>query len=72
VRRLVDDLVAHRHETLKLLSRLQPAHLSQTISFASGEEVALPDYVGHIGRHDSMHAGHLVAASKARRLEKQN
>ena len=72
VRRLVDDLVANRHETLKLLARLRPEHLSQTIVFGSGERVSLTDYVGHIGRHDSMHAGHLVAASKARRLEKQN
>ena len=68
VRRLVDDLAANRHQTLKLLARLRPEHLSATISFASGDQVSLPDYVGHIGRHDAMHAGHLVPASRARRF----
>jgi hypothetical protein len=68
VRRLVDDLAANRHQTLKLLARLRPEHLSATISFASGDQVSLPDYVGHIGRHDAMHAGHLVPVSRARRF----
>ena len=68
VRQLVDELATNRYQTLKLLARMRPEHLAATISFASGEKVSLPDYVEHIGRHETIHAGQLVPASRARRF----
>jgi hypothetical protein len=67
VREIVDVMAANRHDTMVLLSQLKPEHLSKTVRFADGREVAVKDYVAFLGEHDSMHAGELVAISRARR-----
>jgi uncharacterized damage-inducible protein DinB len=67
VSELVDEMLANRNDLLAIIARLEPPHLAETITFSSGDTVTLADYLGHIGRHDSYHAGQLVPASRARR-----
>jgi hypothetical protein len=66
VRALVDEMLALRHETLRLLSQLRPEHASATMATARGEMPVL-DYIDRVGVHEAGHAGHLVPASRARR-----
>lgn len=68
VREIVDVMAANRHDTMVLLSQLKPEHMDRTVRFADGREVAIRDYVSFLGEHDSVHAGELVAVSRARRL----
>jgi hypothetical protein len=67
VRELIDEMQGNRHDTLVLIAQLGPQHMEQTVKFADGREVPVRDYVGFLGDHDSMHAGQLAAASRARR-----
>lgn len=67
VREIVDVMQANRHDTLVLICQLKPEHLAKTVRFADGREFSVRDYVGYLGHHDSMHAGELVAISRARR-----
>jgi hypothetical protein len=67
VRETIDTMQANRHDTMVLISRLKPEHITATVRFADGREVSIQNYVGFLGEHDSMHAGQLVAASRARR-----
>ncbi len=69
LRELVDELAANRYQTLQLLSRLQPEHLSATVTLADGSTPPLVEYLDGIGRHESMHGGQLVPASRARRFK---
>jgi hypothetical protein len=68
VEELVDEMQLNRHELTSLVSQLRSEHLSEIVRFASGEEVAVGEYLGFIGRHDSVHASQLVAASRGRRV----
>jgi len=68
VRRLVDELVANRYETLKLLSRLEPPHLGVPITFSDGSSATVLDYIDMFSRHDATHAGQLVPASRRARF----
>lgn len=67
VRELVDELAANRHETLRLLSRLRPEHLSRPVELADGSHVGVLEYIDLFAQHESIHAGQLVPASRARR-----
>lgn len=69
VAQLITELDAKRAQTFELLSRLKPEHLDAKITRAKGETLSLPDYLDRIGAHDSIHAGQLVPASRARRTE---
>ena len=69
VRELVDEMQANRYELLSIIARLEPQHLGETITFAGGETASVLDYLSHIGRHDSYHAGQLVPASRSRRMK---
>jgi hypothetical protein len=67
VREIVDVMTANHHGTMVLLSQLKPEHLEKTVRFADGREMSVKAYVGFLGEHDSIHAGELVAISRARR-----
>ncbi len=67
LRELVDELAANRQQTLRILSRLQPTHLSAPVTLADGSMPPLVEYLDGIGGHESIHAGQLVPASRARR-----
>lgn len=71
VRALVDEMLALRHETLRLLSRFQQEHISATVTTIQGETPVL-DYVDRVGAHEAEHAGHLVPASRSRRWRAQH
>ncbi len=65
---LVDELARGRYETLTLLSRLAKDHLEMEVPLPRGRTMPLLDYIGRLGPHEAEHAGHLVSASRARRL----
>ena len=69
LRELVDELAANRRETLRLLSNLEPQHLSVTVRRADGSTPSVLDYLDMFGEHESMHAAQLVPASRARRFK---
>jgi uncharacterized damage-inducible protein DinB len=71
VRALVDEMLALRHETLRLLSQLGPEHASAILATARGEMPVL-DYIDRVGVHEAGHAGQLVPASRARRWRAQH
>ena len=64
---LVNELVANRRETLRLLINLKPQHLSATVTRGDGSTPSVLDYLDMFGEHESMHASQLVPASRARR-----
>ena len=70
-RALVDEMLALRHETLRLLSQLRPEHASATVTTIKGEMPVL-DYIDWVGIHEAEHASHLVPASRARRWRAQH
>ncbi len=57
VRELVDELAANRHQMLCLLSRLEPGQIQPAHS----------QLLDNLSAHESIHAAHLVPASRARR-----
>ena len=63
---LINMMHANRHETMALISRLKPGQLDDPVRSSDGQELTVADYVAMLGRHDSIHAGHLVPASRAR------
>jgi hypothetical protein len=67
VREIIDEMQANRHDAMVLISQLKPEHLRKMVRFADGREFSMRDYVAFLGEHDSMHAGELVAVSRARR-----
>ncbi|TMB97386.1 MAG: DinB family protein [Chloroflexi bacterium] len=67
VRELVDELLAGRYETLKLLARFRPEHLAGKVMLGGGTQVPPLEFVDRIAAHTSRHAGQLVPASRARR-----
>ena len=67
LRQLADELAANRYQTLLLLSRLQPEHLSAPITMADGSTRNVLDYIDIFTGHESIHAAQLVPASRARR-----
>jgi hypothetical protein len=67
VRELVDEMAAHRQEVLRLLSRLQPEHVSAAVSLPDGRTYPPPEYVEMFSGHEVGHAAQLVPASRARR-----
>ncbi|MFQ5474067.1 MAG: maleylpyruvate isomerase N-terminal domain-containing protein [Dehalococcoidia bacterium] len=67
VAELVAELDANRTHTFALLSRMRPQHLGSEISLADGRKLTIVDYIGFFGEHESIHAGQLVPASRARR-----
>ena len=66
--RLVGEFLAGRHETLRVLARFQPQHLSGHVVLG-GERGSVPvlEFIDRISNHTSTHAGQLVPASRARR-----
>jgi hypothetical protein len=66
VREVIDVMQANRHGTLVLIGRLKPEHLTKTVRLGDGREVQAADYIAVMGEHDSIHAGQLVPASRAR------
>lgn len=67
VRQLIDELLANRDQTMALLARMKPEHLSQTLSLSPDRTVTLANYLPMFREHEAMHAGQLVPASRARR-----
>jgi hypothetical protein len=66
VHEVIEVMQANRHDTLVLIGRLKPEHLPKTIRLGDGREVLVADYIAVMGEHDSIHAGQLVPASRAR------
>jgi hypothetical protein len=64
---VIDEMAANRQELLRLLARLEPAHLASEIFIRDGMIVKAGDYVEVIGAHESRHGGQLVPASRAAR-----
>ncbi len=67
VRELVDESAANRRETLRVLSRLRPEHLSSPVQFVEAGELSVIDYLDLPFAHEARHAAQLVPASHARR-----
>lgn len=67
VRALVDEMAANRYQTLGLLARIGPADLERTVTLANGTGVPVLQYIDMFTQHESVHAGQLVGASRARR-----
>ena len=65
VRELVDELAAHREETLRLLSSFRPQHLSSPITLADGSTCTVLQYIDMFTRHESEHAAQLAAARRS-------
>jgi hypothetical protein len=66
VREIINVMHANRHDTRTLISRLKFEHLDDPIRLGDGREVTVADYIAVMGEHDSIHAGQLVPASRAR------
>jgi hypothetical protein len=71
VRELLDELAATRHETFRLLSHVRPDQLSAPITMSDGSTCNVLEYIDGFTEHESMHAGQLVSASRARRWKGQ-
>lgn len=71
VRELVDELAWNRYQTLRLLARMDRQHLAATVVLGDGRHMPLLDYIDMFSVHESLHGGHLVPASRARRWQKQ-
>jgi len=71
VRALVDEMLELRAETLRLLSRFEPEHISATVIAIRGETPVL-DYIDRVGVHEAEHASDLVPASRGRRWRAQH
>ncbi len=67
VAQLISELDARRAGTFELLSRLQAEHLDSKITLAGDRTLSLLDYIDAFGEHESIHAGQLIPASRARR-----
>jgi hypothetical protein len=67
IRQLIDELVANREQTMALLARMRPEHVSQILTLSRDRTVTIPSYLPMFREHESMHAGQLVPASRARR-----
>jgi len=66
---LVDELAHNRHQTLLLLSRLTREHLQAPVLLPRGRSMPVLEYLHVLASHEAEHAGHLVPASRARRLQ---
>jgi uncharacterized damage-inducible protein DinB len=71
VRQLVDEMAANRYQTLLILARLEPGHLRRPVALAGGRDCSLVEYIGMFTGHESVHAGQLVPASRARRFARR-
>ena len=67
VSELVDELAAGRHETLRLLSRIRPEHLSAPIVMSDGSTANVLEYIDMFSGHEAGHAAQFIPASRARR-----
>ncbi len=67
VRQLVDEMAANRYQTLLILARLEPEHLRRPVALSGGRSCSLLEYIDMFTAHESLHAGQLVPASRARR-----
>jgi hypothetical protein len=65
---LTAELDANRHETIGLLSRLRPEHLSTRMPLAFGETATPTEYIAMFSGHESRHAAQLIPATRARRF----
>ncbi|MCH8815967.1 MAG: maleylpyruvate isomerase N-terminal domain-containing protein [Chloroflexi bacterium] len=69
VTQLIAELDVNRSQTFALLSRIEPKHLDSKITLADGRTLTVVEYIGLFGEHESIHAGQLVPASRARRTK---
>lgn len=69
---LMDEFAALRHETLRILSRLQEEHLGATFTVSEEGEFPLLEYFDLVAEHELRHGGDLVPASRARRWRAQH
>ena len=69
VRRLIDELLAGRYETHRILSRFKAEHLDHEARIGSGITLPAREFIHRVlsHAHTSHHAGQLVPASRARR-----
>lgn len=67
IRQLIDELAANRDQTMAFLARMKPEHISQPLALSRDRAVTIPDYLPMFREHESIHAGQLVPASRARR-----
>ncbi len=67
VRQLVDEMAASRYQTLLILARVGPDHLRRPVALSGGRTCSLVEYIDMFTAHESLHAGQLVPASRARR-----
>ena len=65
---LVEELDANRHDTIELLSRIRPEHLSTHMPLAHGETATPTEYVEMFSGHEARHGAQLIPASRARRF----
>lgn len=66
MREIINVMHANRHDTRTLIARLKLEQLDDPVRLGDGREVTVADYIAVMGEHDSIHAGQLVPASRAR------
>ncbi len=66
-RELLDEMAAHRYELLRILGRLRPEHLGESVALPEGRTFSPPEYIEMFSGHEARHGGQLVAGSRARR-----
>lgn len=64
---LIDEFLAARDDTLAVISKFRPEDEQRKVRLADGSQVPVLEFIERIARHNSIHAGHLVPASRARR-----
>jgi len=69
VRELADEFQAGRFGTMQVLGRFTGETLENRVTLGDGSKVPAAEFVKRLSRHTSVHAGQLVAASRARRVK---
>jgi Mycothiol maleylpyruvate isomerase N-terminal domain len=68
VREIADEFQAGRFGTMEVLGRFSGETLEKPVTLGDGSTVAASEFVKRLSRHTSVHAGQLVAGSRARRV----
>jgi uncharacterized protein (TIGR03083 family) len=68
VREIADEFQAGRFGTMEVLARFTGQTLGELLTLGDGSKVPAAEFVKRLSRHTSVHAGQLVAGSRARRV----
>jgi len=72
VREMADEFQAGRFGTMQVLGRFNGETLGNAVTLGDGSTVPAAEFVKRLSRHTSVHAGQLVAGSRARRVSGPN